>query len=102
MNRRTCLKALAGLYAGLVLPFGYLLHREHPRIEVLRNQVLSLPVDENYRGALLRAIVIYHQQIIDRHDYAHGEGWEDLNALHEVTQSDMLEQHLASAATMSR
>jgi hypothetical protein len=65
---------------------------------VLRNQVLSLPVDENYRGALLGAIVTYRQQIIDRPDYAPGEGWDDLLALTQVAWGDALEQHLAEAS----
>ena len=65
--------------------------KDHPRITKLRSQVLSLPVDDDYRAALLLSIDIYAEQIISRPPHAPGEGWDDLEALQQVTLGDTLE-----------
>jgi len=65
---------------------------EHPRIALLRNDVLSLPVDEGYKQLLLNSIDLYRDQIIDRPVYAPDEGWDDLEAIQQVTLGDMGER----------
>ena len=63
---------------------------EHPRLALLRRQVLGLPVDEHYRAQLLQSIDTYRDQILERPRYAPGEGWDDLDALQQVTLGDMM------------
>lgn len=63
----------------------------NPRIERLREQVSGLAVDNNYRKALLRAIDTYMDQILTRPEYAADEGWDDLEAIQQVTMGDMME-----------
>ncbi|HRQ06110.1 MAG TPA: hypothetical protein PK580_09130 [Nitrosomonas halophila] len=110
MNRRECLKALAALGANLVLPASAIESAsqknidsawqalqsssthglaDHPRIMLLRNDVLSLPVDEEYKNLLLQSIAIYREHIIKRPVYAPNEGWDDLEAIQQVTLADM-------------
>lgn len=110
MNRRECLKALAALGASLSLPALTIefasqkdidaawlelqssAHHglvDHPRIVLLRNNVLDLPVDNEYKGQLLNSIDLYHDNIINRPVYAPDEGWNDLEAIQQVTLSDM-------------
>lgn len=68
--------------------------KEHPRIALLRQQVLGLPVDEQYRAALLESIETYREQILARPHYAPDEGWDDLEALQQVTLGDRMEAAL--------
>ena len=110
MNRRECLKALAALGASLALPVlaiesaskkdidaAWLALQssnhhglvDHPRIVLLRNDVLSLPVNEEYKNLLLQSIELYRDHIIDRPVYAPEEGWDDLEAIQQVTLADM-------------
>jgi hypothetical protein len=65
----------------------------NPRLERLYQQVASMPIDEDYRTALLHSIHIYGDQIVARaeHDVA---GWDDLEALQQVTLGDILEARL--------
>ena len=65
--------------------------REHPRIVQLRQQVAALPVDQEYRGRLLHSIDLYAHHIVARPVYAPEEGWDDLEALQQVTLSDWME-----------
>ena len=65
---------------------------EHPRIVLLKNDVLSLPVNEGYKKMLLQSIELYRDHIIDRPVYAHNEGWDDLEAIQQVTLADMGER----------
>ena len=65
------------------------------RIAVLRRQVASLPVCEEYRAALFKSIDLYRDQIISRPAYAKGDGWSDLEDLQQVTLGDRIEQFLA-------
>ena len=67
---------------------------EHPRLALLRSQVVSLPVDEQYRAALLKSIDTYRDQILARPLYAPDEGWDDLEALQQVTLGDVMERAL--------
>ena len=66
----------------------------HPRLALLRSQVLNLPVDEQYRAALLQSIETYRGQILARPHYAPHEGWDDLEALQQVTLGDAIERTL--------
>lgn len=113
MERRECLKVLAALGANLALPASAIefasstdiedawlelqstKHHglcDHPRIVLLRNDVLSLPVDEGYKKLLLQSIVKYREHIINRPVYAPDEGWDDLEAIQQVTLGDMGER----------
>jgi hypothetical protein len=65
--------------------------RKHPRIIALRRDVAGLPVDEHYRRWLYRSINRYADQIIERPSYAPEDGWDDLEALQQVTLGDMME-----------
>ena len=70
----------------------------HPRLLALRRDVLGLPVDEAYRTALLRSLVKYGSEIVERPMYAPDEGWDDLEALQQVTLGDMMERRLRGRA----
>lgn len=65
------------------------------RIAALRRDVASLPVCEEYRAALFKSIDLYRVQIISRPVYTTGEGWDDLEALQQVTLGDRMERWLA-------
>lgn len=65
--------------------------RQHPRIVRLRQEVSALPVDQEYRGRLLHSIDLYADHIVARPVYAPDEGWDDLEALQQVTLSDWME-----------
>ena len=67
---------------------------EHPRLALLRSEVLGLPVGEPYRAALLASIDTYRDQILSRPVYAPHEGWDDLEALQQVTLGDAMERTL--------
>ena len=66
----------------------------HPRIVLLRQQVAAMPVDQGYRSRLFHSIDSYAAQIVSRPVYAPEEGWDDLEALQQVTLSDAVEQEL--------
>jgi hypothetical protein len=65
---------------------------EHPRIALLRSQVLSLSVDKHYRAVLLKSIEYFRDQIVARPRCAREKGWDDLEALQQVTLSGMMER----------
>ena len=65
---------------------------EPKRLAVLRQQVKTLPVDEQYRAALLINLERYWEAILKRPEYAHDEGWDDLEALQQVTLAQRMEQ----------
>jgi hypothetical protein len=68
--------------------------RHHPRIQALRAIVNRLPVDGMYRAALHRSLGRYADQWISRPHYRPEEGWDDLEALQQVTLGDMMEESL--------
>jgi hypothetical protein len=70
--------------------------RHHPRIAQLRTDVARLPVDENYRCWLYRNLNLYADQFVERPFYKLEEGWDDLEALQQVTLGDMMEHSLRS------
>lgn len=65
--------------------------RHHPRIISLRRAVATLPVDAQYRRWLFRSINRYADQFVARPEPTPREGWDDLEALQQVTLSDMME-----------
>jgi hypothetical protein len=65
-----------------------------PRLIRLRRQVAKLPVRGEYRDALYRSIELYGSQIVARPEYKPEDGWDDLEALQQVTLGDMLEHSL--------
>ena len=71
----------------------------HPRIERLQQQVASLPVSAEYRHALYMSIERYADQIIERQ--IPNDGWDDLEALQQVTLGDMMEQQLQQCVPLA-
>lgn len=115
MNRRECLRLLGGLGVGLALPALALESAtatevdavwlklqsnhwdnldNHPRIALLRSQVQGLPVAAEYKNNLLHSITLYRDQFLERPEYEDGSGWDDLEAIQQVTLSDMNERWL--------
>lgn len=76
--------------------------RHHTRIQALRLSVASLPVDDDYRRWLYRSINLYADQIVERPEYQHSEGWDDLEALQQVTLGDMNEHYLSQVLSRNR
>jgi hypothetical protein len=76
--------------------------RKHPRIASLRHQVARLPVDKHYRRWLYRSIHCYADQIIERPTYASDDGWDDLEALQQVTLGDMMEHAMTQRFERNR
>jgi hypothetical protein len=68
--------------------------RDYDRIEALETAVKNLPVDEQYRTALLASIQKYRKEILARPEYKPGEGWDDLEALQQVTLEDGMAAYL--------
>ena len=67
---------------------------DHRRLTLLREQVYSLRIDPQYRAQLLQSIKKDADQIIARPHFAPNEGWDDLEALQQVTLGDMMERSL--------
>ncbi len=65
--------------------------RLHPRIVALRRQVAQLPVAQDYRRWLIRSLNRYADQIVARDIDAGLAGWDDLEALQQVTLGDRME-----------
>lgn len=59
----------------------------------------GMGVDEEYKKELLHSIELYRDQIFDRPEYAAGEGWDDLEALQQVTIEDSLGRWFKSLAS---
>jgi hypothetical protein len=66
--------------------------RHHPRIAALHRQVNALPVGPGYRARLRLSLYRYADQFVDRPVHAPADGWSDLEALQQVTLSDVLEE----------
>jgi len=67
---------------------------ESERIAVLRRTIRTLPVDEAYRAHLLINLERYREKILLRPVYSSDEGWDDLEALQQVTLGNLMEAHL--------
>ena len=70
--------------------------RHHPRIAQLRTDVARLPVDEQYRRWLYRSLNLYADQVVECPLYKPEDGWDDLEALQQVTLGDMMEHSMRS------
>lgn len=68
----------------------------HPRIAALRVSVNRLPVQEDYRQRLRAALYQYADQVVSRPFYKPDEGWDDLEALQQVTLGDWMEESIRS------
>jgi hypothetical protein len=68
--------------------------RHHPRIVALHQQLNSLPVGTGYRARLRLSLYRYADQFVSRPEPAFEAGWSDLEALQQVTLSDVLEEAL--------
>ncbi len=71
--------------------------RDHPRVVALRESIRDMPVDGRYRSRLYHSLYKYADQIVDRPVYGPGEGWDDLEALQQVTLGDLNERWLQTA-----
>lgn len=65
--------------------------RLHPRIYALRQSIRGMGLQSEYKSRLYAALYKYADQFIDRPHYKHGEGWDDLEALQQVTLGDWME-----------
>ncbi len=70
--------------------------RMHPRIYALRQSIRGMAVQGEYKSRLYAALYKYADQFIDRPHDKHGEGWDDLEALQQVTLGDWMEETLHS------
>lgn len=68
--------------------------RRHPRVQALRLIVDRLPVNGIYRAALHRSLGRYADQFVSRPHYRPEDGWDDLEALQQVTLGDLMEESL--------
>lgn len=68
----------------------------HPRIAALRQSVNRLPVGDEYRERLRKALYQYADQIVERPYYKLHEGWDDLEALQQVALGDWFEESIAA------
>ena len=67
---------------------------DHPRIVTLRESIRRIPVDGRHRSRLYHSLYKYADQIVARPVYGPGEGWDDLEALQQVTLGDLNERWL--------
>lgn len=70
--------------------------RLHPRIYALRQSIRSMAVSSEYVARLYQSLYKYADQIIERPHYRPEIGWDDLEALQQVTLSDWMEESLQS------
>lgn len=68
----------------------------HPRIAALRQSLNRLPVGDEYRQRLRKALYQYADQIVERPFYKPNEGWDDLEALQQVALGDWFEESIAA------
>ena len=68
--------------------------RMHPRIYALRQGIRGMAVQGEYVSRLYAALYKYADQFIDRRHYKLGEGWDDLEALQQVTLGDWMEESI--------
>lgn len=61
------------------------------RIDLLRSQVGRLPVAEDYKSRLLHSIDTYRDQILARPEVPIDGGFDDLEAIQQVTLGDRVE-----------
>lgn len=76
--------------------------RHQPRIVALHRQLNALPIKPGYRARLRLSIYRYADQFVSRPQPAFCEGWSDLEALQQVTMSDVLEESLRRSFERAR
>jgi hypothetical protein len=64
------------------------------RIAILKDHVLNLPILADYAFQLLSSIDKYRDQLLARAVYEEAGLWDDLEALQQVTLSDIVEARL--------
>lgn len=74
----------------------------HPRIAALRLSINRLSVQDEYRRRLRAALCRYADLVIDRPHYRPEEGWDDLEALQQVTLGDWMEDSIRYCADNDR
>lgn len=72
----------------------------NPRIAALRESIRWLPIDAKYRQRLNLSLYKYADQIISRPILPPCEGWDDLEALQQVTLGERMEEFLIAGATI--
>ena len=70
--------------------------RMHPRIYALRRSIRGMAVSSEYVSQLYAALYKYADQFVERPHYKPEEGWDDLEALQQVTLGDWMEETLQS------
>ena len=68
--------------------------RLHPRIWALRRQIRGMAVGSEYIAWLYHCLYKYADQFVTRPIYKPEEGWDDFEALQQVTLGDMMEHSL--------
>jgi hypothetical protein len=68
--------------------------RMHPRIYALRRSIRGMAVQSEYVSRLYAALYKYADQFIDRPHYPPNEGWDDLDALQQLTLGDWMEESI--------
>jgi hypothetical protein len=68
--------------------------RMHPRIYALRRSIRGMAVQSEYVSRLYAALYKYADQFVNRPHYRPDEGWDDLEALQQVTLSDWMEESI--------
>lgn len=68
--------------------------RMHPRIHALRQSIGGMAAQGEYKLRLYAALYKYADQFVERPHYKPEEGWDDLEALQQVTLGDWMEERL--------
>lgn len=76
--------------------------RLHPRIWVLRQQIRGMAVASEYIAWLYHCLYKYADQIVVRPQYQSDKGWDDLEALQQLTLGEMNEAWLRETCQRSR
>lgn len=71
--------------------------RMHPRIYALRQRVMGMAVQSEYISRLYAALYQYADQIIERPLYKPEDGWDDFEALQQVTLADWMAERIAQS-----
>ena len=76
--------------------------RMHPRIYALRQSIGGMAVQGVYKSRLYAALYKYADQFVERPHYKPEEGWDDLEALQQVTLGDWMEESIRRYAEDDR
>lgn len=66
--------------------------RMHPRIYALRRSIRGMAVNSQYVSQLYATLYKYADQFIDRPRYKPDEGWDDLEALQQLTLEEWVDE----------